>query len=315
MRTRSLAASLGVALLLGASVILTAPALHGQQAPAPPPNPFARLHFRFVGPTGNRAAAVVGEPGNPSVIYVGAASGGIWKSTNGGVDFHPIFDHEDVAAIGALAIAPSEHNLVWAGTGEPWLIRPDHPLGDGVYKSENAGRTWQHLGLNRTGHIARIVIDPRDPDHVFVCAVGQAYRPQHERGVFRTTDGGKTWQQVLFVNEHTGCSDLTMDAHYPDTLFAGMWQVSISPWNLDSGGPGSGVYVSHDGGTTWKKLTGHGLPPAGTVLGKVAVQVAPSDSQRVYALLVKKNDPGFYRSDNGGRTWRLVHQSHVIDQR
>jgi photosystem II stability/assembly factor-like uncharacterized protein len=279
------------------------------------PNPFAQLRFRFVGITGNRASAVVGEPGNSQVIYVGAASGGIWKSTNGGADFKPIFDHEDVAAIGALAIAPSAHNVVWAGTGEPWLIRPDHPLGDGVYKSEDAGLTWQHMGLEQTGHVARIVIDPRDPARVFVCAVGQAYRPQQERGVYRTTDGGRTWQQVLFVNQGTGCSDLTMDPRDPQTLFAGMWQLEIRPWNENSGGPGSGIYVSHDGGGTWTKLAGNGLPPAGARIGKVAVQIAPSDSERVYALMEEENSPGLYRSDDGGRHWKLVHRSHVIDQR
>jgi photosystem II stability/assembly factor-like uncharacterized protein len=312
MRTRTVITGLGLSVLLAFTVV----SLRGQQPPPqPPPNPFAHLHFRFVGPSGNRAAAVAGEPGNPAVVYVGAASGGIWKSTNGGVDFEPIFDRADVAAIGALTVTPSAHNVVWAGTGEPWLIRPDHPLGDGVYKSLDAGRTWQHMGLDQTGHIARIVVDPRDANHVFVCAVGQAYQPQHDRGVFRTTDGGKTWQQVLFVDEHTGCSDLSMDAHQPDTLFAGMWQLAIRPWNLDSGGPGSGVYVTHDGGTTWHKMSGRGLPADGTVLGKVAVQVAPSDPQRVYALLVEKNKPGLYRSNNGGRTWRLMHASHVIDQR
>jgi photosystem II stability/assembly factor-like uncharacterized protein len=278
-------------------------------------NPFAQLKFRFVGPTGNRAAAIIGEPGNPAVIYVGAASGGIWKTTNGGVDFKPIFDREDVAAVGALAIAPSAHNVVWAGTGEPWLIRPDHPLGDGVYKSIDAGRTWQHMGLEETGHIARIVIDPRNPDRVFVCAIGQVYRPQHERGVFRSDDGGKTWKQVLFADENTGCSDLSMDASNPDTLFAGTWQVSIRPWNLKSGGPGSGLWVSHDGGDHWTKLAGHGLPAAGAVIGRVAVRIAPSDPSRVYALIEEKDTPGLYRSDNGGRSWKLVHQSHVLDQR
>jgi hypothetical protein len=179
-------------------------------------NSFAQIRFRFVGPTGNRVAAIMGEPGNPAVIYVGAASGGIWKTTDGGIHFKPIFDGEDVSAVGALAIAPSAHNIVWAGTGEPWLIRPDHPLGDGVYKSIDAGGTWQHMGLDSTGHIARILIDPRNPGRVFVCAIGQAYRAQHERGVFRTEDGGKTWKQVLFVDENTGCSDLTMNASNPN---------------------------------------------------------------------------------------------------
>ncbi|HXN65620.1 MAG TPA: hypothetical protein VN862_09815, partial [Candidatus Acidoferrales bacterium] len=215
-------------------------------------DPFHALHFRALGPVGNRAASIVGEPGNPLVMYVGAASGGIFKTDDGGNNWRPIFDEQDVAAVGALAIAPSQHATVWAGTGEPWLIRPDYPMGDGVYKSTDAGRTWHHMGLEQTGHIARIVVDPANPDITFVCAVGQAYRSQHERGIFRTSDGGKTWQQVFFVNENTGCSELAMDAHDSQTLYAGMWQVDIKTWNLNSGGTGSGVYASHDGGNTWK---------------------------------------------------------------
>jgi photosystem II stability/assembly factor-like uncharacterized protein len=305
---------------LGAALLVITAGLwmpsNGQQpGGAASENSFAQLRFRFVGPTGNRAAAIIGEPGNPAVIYVGAASGGIWKTTDGGINFKPIFDREDVSAVGALAIAPSAHNIVWAGTGEPWLIRPDHPLGDGVYKSIDGGSTWQHMGLDATGHIARIIVDPRDPDRVFVCAIGQVYRTQHERGVFRTDDGGKTWKHVLFVDENTGCSDLSMDASNPDRLFAGTWQVSIRPWNLNSGGPGSSVWVTEDGGDHWQRVAGHGLPEAGAVIGRVAVQIAPSDAQRVYALIEEKSTPGLYRSDDGGKNWKLVHQSHVLDQR
>ncbi len=277
-------------------------------------SPLAALQYRFIGPVGNRAAAIVGEPGNPDVVYIGAASGGIFKTTDGGLTWESVFDHEDVAAVGALAIAPSAHNEIWAGTGEPWLIRPFMPMGDGVYRSTDEGKTWAHAGLAETGHIARIIVDPHKPDVAFVCAVGQVYRPQHERGIFKTTDGGNTWKQVLYVNDDTGCSELSMDAHDPQTLFAGMWQVSIHTWNLKSGGPGSGVYVSHDGGETWKKISGHGLPEADHAVGKVAVQVAPSDSNRVYALM-EEETPRFYRSDDRGKTWRVVNQSHVLDER
>ncbi len=284
------------------------------QTNAQQPNPLAALHFRFVGPVGNRAAAVVGEPGNPLVVYVGAADGGIWKTDDGGIRWRPVFDDQDVSAIGALAVAPSAHNIVWAGTGEPWIIRPDYSMGDGVYKSTDAGRSWKHMGLEETGHIARIVIDPHNPDRVFVCAVGQLYRPGQQQGVFRTLDGGRTWQRVLFVNEQTGCSELAMDPQDPNTLFAGMWQVQVRTWKLDSGGPGSGVYVSHDGGETWQKLSGHGLPEAGHPLGKVAVAIAPSDPRRIYAL-VQDVHPALYRSDDGGRNWQLVNQDHVMDER
>ncbi len=282
--------------------------------PACAQTPFAQLKYRQIGPGGNRVAAVVGEPGNAMVMYAGAADGGIWKTIDGGVNWKPVFDDQDVSAIGTLAVAPSAHNIVWAGTGEPWIIRPDYSMGDGVYKSTDGGETWRHMGLDLTGHVARILIDPHNPDIVFSCVVGQAYRPQHERGIFRTSDGGKTWQQILFVNENTGCSELAMDPHDPQTLFAGMWQVAIHTWDLNSGGPGGGVYVSHDGGDTWKKLSGHGLPPADKPVGKTAVQVAPSDSNRVYAL-IQEETPRFYRSDDRGNTWKVVNQEHVLAER
>lgn len=277
-------------------------------------NPFAQLHYRQIGPGGNRVAAVVGEPGNSMVIYAGASDGGIWKTSDGGVTWRPIFDHEDVSAIGALAIAPSDHNTVWAGTGETWIIRPDQSMGNGIYKSTDGGATWQHMGLELTGHIGRIIVDPYNSQVVYACALGQAYRPQQERGIFRSSDGGKTWKQILFVDENTGCSELSLDAHDHQTLFAGMWQVAIHTWDLHSGGTGGGVYVSHDGGDTWKKLSGHGLPPANQSLGKVAVQVSPSDSNRAYAL-IQEDTPRFYRSDDRGNTWRVVNQMHVLSER
>ena len=302
------------AALCGSISLLAQAASESSSTPPAPPDPFKALHFRALGPIGNRAASIVGEPGNPLVVYIGAASGGIFKTTDGGAKWEPIFDNQDVSAVGTLAIAPSRHETVWAGTGEPWLIRPDHAMGDGIYKSTDAGRTWKNMGLGLTGHIARIVVDPNNPDTVFACAVGQAYRPQRERGIFKTTDGGRTWAQVLFVNENTGCSELSMDAHDSNTLFAGMWQVDIKTWKLSSGGPGGGVYVSHDAGQTWKKLSGNGLPDANEPVGKTAVQVAPNDSQRVYALIEQKT-PTLYRSNDGGNNWTIVNQSHVLAER
>ena len=277
-------------------------------------NPLAALHFRFIGPRGNRLTSIIGEPGNPNVAYVGAADGGIWKTDDGGTSWQPIFDREDVSPVGALAMAPSEHNVIWAGTGEPWLIRPFWALGDGVYKSTDAGRTWQHMGLDETGHIARIIIDPHDPNRVFTCAIGQTFRQQHQRGIFRTLDGGKTWEQVLFVNEDTGCSELAMDPQDPNTLFAGMWSDIIHGWDNHSAGAGGGIYVSHDGGSSWHKLSGHGLPAADKVVGRTAVAIAPSDPNRVYAI-IQENPPRLYRSDDGGRNWTLVNQSHVPAER
>ncbi|HEY5060331.1 MAG TPA: hypothetical protein VII52_02295, partial [Gemmatimonadaceae bacterium] len=197
----------------------------GAQSAGGGPDGLAALHFRPLGPEGNRVASIIGEPGNSNVVYIGAANGGIWKTTDGGTNWAPIFDGENVSAVGALAMAPSAHDVVWAGTGEPWLIRPYYTLGDGVYRTSDAGRTWQHMGLDQTGHIARIIVDPRDANNVWVCAIGQAFRQQNERGVFHTTDGGASWQHSLAVNDGTGCSDLTMDPSDSRTLYAGMWQL------------------------------------------------------------------------------------------
>ena len=279
------------------------------------PNGLGALHFRPLGPEGNRVASISGVPGDPLTVYIGAANGGIWKTSDAGINWRPIFDDKDVSAVGALAVAPSAHDTVWAGTGEPWLIRPYYTLGDGVYKSTDAGRTWQHMGLDATGHIARIVIDPRDANSVYVCAIGQAFRTQKERGVFHTTDGGASWQPVLAVDENTGCSDLAMDPKDSKTLYAGMWQLIIHRYDLHSGGPGSGVYVTHDGGATWSKIAGHGLPDASHPLGKTAVAVAQSNPDRVYALIQDAPAPGLYRSNDRGATWQLVNQSHLPAER
>jgi photosystem II stability/assembly factor-like uncharacterized protein len=275
---------------------------------------WAHLRYRFVGPEGNRAVAVVGEPGNSLVAYVGAASGGIWKTEDGGVHWQAVFDSQPAQAIGALALAPSAHNVLWAGTGETFFIRSTTALGNGVYRSTDGGRSWQHKGLDATGRIARIVIHPADPDVVLVCALGRAYGPQPERGVYRTADGGTTWTRVLFVDANTGCSDVAMDPGDPSTVFAGMWQFEVKTWHLQSGGPGSGLWVSRDGGVTWKRLVGHGLPDAKHVVGKIAVAVAPSNPNTVYALL-EDQDPALYRSDDRGASWHLVSRDHTMAER
>ncbi|MGB6876040.1 MAG: hypothetical protein WBD87_08395 [Candidatus Acidiferrales bacterium] len=263
------------------------------------------LHFRFIGPiVGNRVASVAGVPGDPSTYYAGAASGGVWKSTDGGNRWDPIFDKEPVAAIGALAVAPSDPNVVWVGTGEAWAIRDSDVMGDGVYKSTDAGKTWTHMGLDATGRIGRMVVNPTNPDIVFACALGRTTGPQQERGVYRTTDGGKNWERVLFVDENTGCSGLSMDPENPQTLFAGTWQVAMHTYGEFSGGPGSGVYVSHDGGATWKHIEGHGLPKP--PVGKIDIAVAPTNSNRVYALIQTANQGSVWRSDDGGENWRDI---------
>ncbi len=271
-----------------------------QKTTTPPP-----LQFHYMGPPpGGRIASASGVPGDDAVVYLGSASGGLWKSTDGGHTFQPIFDEQDAAAIGTITVAPANHNVVWVGTGEPWVIRPSDIIGDGVYKSTDAGATWQHMGLVKTGRIAAIVINPKDTDNVFVCAEGRLSSPQQHRGVYRSTDGGQTWTRTLFVNPHTGCSGLSMDPMDPNTLFAGTWQVKQRTWVEASGGPGSGVYVSHDNGVTWTHLTGHGLPHS--PLGKIDVAIAPSNPQRVYALIQTGDQGSLWRSDDGGQNWTDV---------
>ncbi len=270
------------------------------------------LDWRFVGPQGNRVSAVVSDSNDPNVYYAGACAGGVWKSDDGGTNWRPIFDDQTSQSIGSLAIAPSDSNQIWAGTGEAF-IRSNVLIGDGIYKSTDAGETWQNMGLEKTGRIGRTIVHPTDPDKVFACAVGTAYGPQKERGVFKTTDGGKNWDHVLFADEDTGCSGLAMDPNNPNIMFAGMWSIEIKTWGKFSGGPGGGVYVSRDGGDTWNKIEGHGLPEF--EVGKVDVIVAPSNSKRVYALIETGDRGSLWRSDDGGFNWRVVSHHRGINER
>ena len=304
---------------LGALAI-TAGALGAQRTPvraaavpAVSVEAYASLPWRNIGPEGNRFSAAAGIPGDPLTYYVGAASGGIYKTTDGGVHWVELFDDQPVLSIGALAVARSDANVVWAGTGEAH-IRSHISIGQGVYRSTDAGRTWTMMGLEKTGRIARVAIHPTNPEVVLVCALGTAYGPQQERGVYRTTDGGTTWSRVLFVDENTGCSDLAMDPSNPRTLYAGMWQIEIHTWGRTSGGPGSGLFTSRDGGVTWTRLRGNGLPTK--PVGKVALAIAPSNPQRVFALIEtgdgmpwngEATESGqLWRSENGGATWALI---------
>lgn len=269
------------------------------------------FRFRFVGPiVGNRVASVAGVAGDPNTYYAGAASGGVWKTSDGGNRWEPIFDKEPVAAIGSIAVSQSDPNIVWVGTGEAWAIRDTDVMGDGVYKSMDAGKTWTHMGLDETGRIGRVVVNPKNPDNVLVCALGRTTGPQQERGVYRTTDGGKTWQRTLFVDENTGCSGLSMDPENSQTLFAGTWQVEMHTYAELSGGPGSGVYVSHDNGVTWKHIDGHGLPKS--PVGKIDIAVAPTNSDRVYALIQTAGQGSVWRSDDGGENWRVVNWQRTL---
>ena len=264
---------------------------------------YSQLPWRHIGPEGNRVDAVAGVPGDALVYYAGAASGGIWKTSDGGQDWIPVFDGQPVSAIGALAVSPSNANVVWAGTGEPFIgWSTNISLGMGIYKSMDAGKTWAQMGLEKTGRIIRLVVDPTDANLALACALGHAYGPQPERGVFRTTDGGKTWDRVLFVDENTGCSDIAMNPKNPRILLAGMWQVEVHAWGYDSGGPGSGLFLSRDGGTTWKRVT-NGMPKQAVGVGKVGVAIAPSNPNRMYALIETGDAfPGMGRKPNAGRS-------------
>jgi photosystem II stability/assembly factor-like uncharacterized protein len=271
------ALSVGVALGLWLTVVPSAQRGGFGQQPNPAVEP---MRFRYMGPpSAGRISAVAGIPGDTRIYYAGAASGGVWKTTDGGTTFAPIFDEQTSQAIGALAVAPSDPNIVWAGTGEAWVIRPSDVMGDGIYKSVDAGTTWKKAGLPETGRIGRILVHPTNPQIVYACALGRATGPQQERGVYRTTNGGETWDRVLFVNPETGCSGISMDARDPNVLIAGTWQVVVHTWAMFSGGEGSGVYITRDGGATWKKAEA-GLPKP--PVGKIDVAIAPSDSKRMF---------------------------------
>ncbi len=276
------------------------------------PDVLANLKFRNLGPAaaGGRVTAVVGIPGNPNVYYVGAAAGGVFKSIDGGFTWKPIFEHEATASIGAIALAPSNPNFVWVGTGEG-NVRNDVIDGRGVYFSSDAGHSWKFMGLADTQQISAIEVDPGDPNTVFVGAMGHTWGPNADRGVFKTTDGGKNWKKVLFVSDSTGVSDLALDAGNPKVIFAGMWEFRRYPWTLTDGGPNTGLYRSTDGGETWEKLT-KGLPEP--PLGRIAVAVAPTNPGHIYALIGAKQGM-LWQSTDMGDTWTSVTNNRALDVR
>ncbi len=279
------------------------------------PTVFENLKFRFIGPEGNRTIAMAGVPGDPMITYIGAASGGLWKTTDAGITWNPIFDNQDVSSIGSLAITPTNPDIVWVGTGETFVIRPAHAMGDGIYKSEDGGKTWKNMGLEKTGRIGRVIVHPTNPDIVYAAALGHTYGPQQERGVYKTVDGGKSWKRIFFVDENTGAAELAIDPKNPDRLLVGMWSIHINNWGLNSGGPGGGVYRTSDGGETWEPLSKKGLPGgAENPVGKTAVAIAPSEPNIVYALF-EIDSPALYRSEDFGDTWALQTRDHDIAER
>jgi photosystem II stability/assembly factor-like uncharacterized protein len=292
------------AALISVGLAMLAPVETAGQAN--PTDKLKNLEFREIGPAvmGGRIDDFGVVESNPNIVYAGAASGGVWKTTNNGTTWEPVFDKEGVSTIGDIAIAPSDPAVVWVGTGEP-NNRQSSSWGNGIYKSLDAGKSWQNVGLKATLHIGRIVIHPKNPDVVYAAALGHLWGPNPERGVYKTTDGGKTWNQVLKINEDTGVSDIAMDPQSPDTLYAAAYERRRTPFGFNGGGPDGGIYKTVDGGATWKKLM-KGLPyENGGDVGRIGLDIFRKDSNIVYAV-VQHEKGGTYRSEDKGETWKKM---------
>jgi photosystem II stability/assembly factor-like uncharacterized protein len=280
---------------------------------------FSEMRWRCIGPfRGGRTVAITGVPHQPNVFYMAPVNGGVWKSDDFGNTWNPIFDDQPTGSVGAIAVAPSDPNIIYVGSGEG-LQRPDLSVGDGIYKSTDAGKTWTNLNLRDAQQITAVVVDPKNPDRLFVSAEGHPYGPNPVRGVFRSVDGGKTFEKVLYKDENTGAADVVMDPNDPQTLFAAFWAARVAPWEVRSGEyfiiPGSGLYKSTDGGTTWQPIT-QGLPTAEDGLSRIGIAIAPSNPKRMYLNVeTKKDKAGIYRSDDAGESWQLVNSDHRIGGR
>ena len=287
-----------------------------------PTDALSQLSFRHIGPVGNRTTSIAGVEGDRFTYYAGAATGGVWKTEDAGIHWKPVFDDQPVHAIGALAVSSSDPAIVWAGTGET-SIRSNVSLGNGVWKSTDAGETWAHMGLEGTGRIGKVLIHPSDPDIVYVASLGHSHGPSAERGLYRTMDGGATWELVLHVDENTGAYEMLFDPTNPRKIIATMWQLDLKQWGRESGGPGSGMFMTRDAGDTWTRLEGSELPTK--PVGKIGVCTSPDDSRRIYALIEtgdgvpihgEETDTGeLWRTDDGGTTWSLVSYHHDLATR
>ena len=290
------------------------PAAEADQDEHAAEGPWKGMQYRLVGPfRGGRVVAVSGVVGQDDVYYFGAVAGGVWKTTDGGLNWKPMFDKTKDASpsIGAIAVSESDPNVIYVGTGEA-CIRGNIVGGNGVWKSVDAGKTWKFVGLADTHSIGRLAVNPKNPDIAFVAALGHPFADNEERGIFRTRDGGKTWEKVLYKDAKSGGIDVVFDPNNSNILFAALWQAKRTPWSMDSGGPGSGLYRSIDGGTTWKELKGHGLPEG--VLGRIGVTVSGANPNRVWAV-IEAEKGGIYRSDDGGDSWHLMTDDHRFRQR
>src|SRR5271166_1148989 len=283
------------------------------------PQLYSEMRWRCIGPfRGGRTVAISGVPQQPNVFYMAAVNGGVWKTTDFGNTWSPIFDEQTSGSVGAIVVAPSDPNIVYVGSGEG-LQRPDLAVGDGIYKSTDAGKTWTHLGLSDAQQITAIVVDPGNPERVFVAAEGHPYGPNTERGIFRSVDGGKTFEKVLYKNENIGAADLVMDPSDPQVLFVALWAARVAPWEVRSGEsfliPGGGLYKSTDGGSSWRQLT-QGVPAGEDELGRIGIAFAPSNPKRMYLTVeANKEKAGIYRSDDAGESWHLVNTDHRIGGR
>ena len=301
---------------LFALVFVFAPVILSAAEPEPKgPAEYAALKYRSVGPfAGGRVSRSCGVPGDPLTYYAATASGGVWKSSDGGLTWKPVFDDQPTSSIGSIAVAPSDPNVVYVGSGEA-NIRGNVAPGAGIFKSEDGGKTWKHV-WKQVGQIGTMAVHPKNPDVAYAAVLGHAFGPNPERGVYRTRDGGKTWDRVLYKNDDTGASDVCIDPTNPRVVYAGLWQARRRPWEMTSGGPGSDLQVSRDGGDTWTSLKKDakklGLPDG--PWGKIGVAVAPSNSQRVYAL-IEAEKGGLFRSDDGGESWQLTSDSRTLRQR
>ena len=275
---------------------------------------FQDLRWRSIGPArAGRVVAVAGVRGEPEVYYFGSVGGGVWKTNDAGRTWNPIFDSQPVASIGAIAVAPSNSEIIYVGSGEADM-RSSISTGNGMYKSGDGGKTWAHIGLADSRQIGRILVDPKDPNKLYVAALGHAYGPNPERGVFRSNDAGKNWQRILFKDENTGAIDLAFEPGNPQTVYASLWRTRRPPWSIypPSNGSGSGLYRSRDGGDHWEQISGNGLPSEG--LGRIGIAIAPSNPQRIY-LIVDAKDGGLYRSDDAAQNWKRLSNDRRIWQR
>ncbi len=288
--------------------------LLGQGSRGYDPELFSALEWRSIGPyRGGRVTAVAGVVGQPFVHYMGATGGGVWKTVDGGMTWEPVSDDYFTAgSIGAIAVAASDPNVVYVGTGES-PIRGNTSPGDGLYRSVDAGKTWTHIGLEDAGQVGRIEVHPSDADLVYVAVLGHAFGPNETRGVFRSKDGGATWEKILYRDENTGAIDIALDPSNPRVIYAGLWQVRRMPWGMESGGPGGGIFKSADGGDSWTEITHNkGLPQG--VLGKIGITVSRANPERVWAI-VEAEDGGVFRSDDGGEAWKRVNEDRSLRQR